>query len=184
MVTLVSGLLNSTTDVDAERAARTLGRAARMASSARVSLDARRAELAALHVEITRASTDFGRSAVVIDQAVDLRRELQSDHADARGILHALHSVIERGGLAASALTPAPSSAATLVLSTNAAAYSLGPISRCLIDELELSAARTVATLSERFIETAVFTSLQLDHQLLAAVRQCGRGRPGRHLEA
>ncbi|MDN5744090.1 MAG: hypothetical protein L0H31_03095 [Nocardioidaceae bacterium] len=148
-----------------------------MAASARASIDPRRAELAALHAEITRASMWPGRAAVVIDQAVDLRRELQSDHAEAHTILHALHPVAGRGELDASALTAATSSAATLVSATNAAAYSLGPISRCLTDELEISAARAMTTISERFIETALLTSIQLDYHLVAAVQERGRGR-------
>lgn len=173
-----------TADTDGQvRATRTLRRLARTASSARASIYPRRAELVALRAEITRASTWPGRAAVVIDQAVDLRRELQSDHAEACNILHALHGVADRGELDAAVLASATSSAATLVSATNAGAYSLGPISRCLTDELEISAARTMATISERFIDTAILTSVQLDHHLVAAVHHRGRGRSRWHFQ-
>lgn len=154
-----------------------------MTSSARSSLAPRRAELVALHAEISLASELPDRAAVVIDQAVDLRRELQSDHAEACGILRALHNVTGWGGAGASALADATTSAATLVSATNAAGHSLSPISRCLTDELQLSAARTMATIAERFTETAILTSIQLDHAVVTAVDRGSRGRSRRQLE-
>lgn len=155
-----------------------------MASSARSSLAPRRTELAALHAEISRVGESPEHAAVVIDQAVDLRRELQSDHAEACSILRVLHSVAEGGGPEAAALTEATTSAATLVSATNAAGHSLSPISRCLVDELEVSAAQAMTTIAERFTDTAILTSIQLDHALVEALHRRKRGRPVRRLEA
>lgn len=170
---------------DQARIARTLRMVARMANGAQASLVARGDDLAAFHHEIARAERQPCRAVVVIDQAVDLRRALQSDHADAGEILRALHSVPSQRLQDAQlvlAMTSAISTSATVHFAVNAASSSLGPISRCVVAELDTSAARAVAVLAGRFIRTGVWTSHRLtDHlTVLSAIhRQSTEPPPG-----
>ncbi|WP_338752303.1 hypothetical protein [Janibacter alittae] len=113
---------------DQARIARTLRMVARMANGTQASLVARGEDLAAFHHEIARAERQPFRAVVVIDQAVDLRRALQSDHADAGEILRALHSVPSQRLQDAQlvlAMTSAISTSATVHFAVNAASSSL-----------------------------------------------------------
>lgn len=133
-------------------------------------LASRAAEIAVIQVGLTHLHDDPHRMAVVIDQAVDLRRALQSDHTASQSILSALRQITDHG--TASLVRASRSHAAALASATNAAAYSLGPLSQCLVDELDVPTARTTVAIAERFIHTAVLASTQLDHGLAVALNQ------------